>query len=347
MIEKEVALGINCYFGSANMVRPAILIKEYDPLPIGTPILIIGRENPDSALDKETVACTFMNCSQRAAGSISTFRPRYSIVKEFGDKNLIEKHKMVEIEYFNPSKTQRLIEYVHDVGSLSMCIYNDIGQRSFPKDLFNLINAFKYHNINFYNSWFNPSKFLRNKKDSQLMLINLFDLPYSIPIFNFRKVDGIGISCNIITEHASIEYGRPHCLAKLDMVLNNYRENLLIVDGSYVAEAWEFGKNIANDLQKLAERKLNIAKENSNNHKQKYTNISKIELHGLDKKVKYDSPVPESPPDEPQFTKYNDGGIIEQSWAEQEHNIDWFWSSNSTTDSIKTAGSITINNEEN
>ena len=236
---------------------PVIMLQEYDPWRMGTPVIADKRY-----LDHERMAATaitLMTTSANTGGMGYVLTPDVDSIKPFGNPNLITDHKLLEIDYFDPEKVKRLLEYVHDVGSISLCIVGEVGQRSFPADLRNLVSDFRFHTGTYFNSWLGMGKHLNSKKDSKITLVNMFDVSYCMPIFNNKKVDGIGISYNIITEEATMEYGQPHRIAQLDIILSNYDENLFIVDGAILAEPWVYDANMQQNLNLAAAYKLIVA----------------------------------------------------------------------------------------
>lgn len=261
MINKFIALSIAHNFEKEAFrhLVPAILLYEYDPWSIGTPVIADNRYIGSKGLN---INCLLlMTTSSVTGGAGYIISPSVETIKPFGNQSLIKDHKVVEIDFFDPAKTQNLIEYVRDVGSITLCILGEVGQRSFPTDLRHLVNEYKFHTNTYFNSWLSMGKHLKNKKDVKFTMINIFNLPYCIPIFNNKKVDGIGISYNIVTKGASIEYGQPHRLAQLDIMLSNHDENLFIVDGSIRCDPWEYTSDIQMEMERTAEHKLTVISE--------------------------------------------------------------------------------------
>lgn len=259
MIETDVALGFKSIFvdqGPENLC-PAITKCEVEQWPLGTPLIV---EKHNIGKMKMVWARSMLVPNQEVSGHGGNLKVGGPDLLPFGNENLITDHKIIEIDYFDPGKLDRLIEYIKDVGSISFIISSELGQKNLPYDLYKyLIRRFQYHTTMYFNGWSN--KYFSGTEDMKLGLVNIFNLPYCLPIFNGRRADGIGIGASIITKNASVSSGELNHIARVEIIFNNYEENLFVVDGSYMCEDWPYSQNLADDFRRFADQKLEYKKK--------------------------------------------------------------------------------------
>lgn len=260
MFDVPTVLSLKSTFGNVDYSQfiPAFTLTEYEYYSIGQPVIM---QRGSEQLENSVYVQTLMHGNQAGGGIGPAFRTIGTALKPFGNENFIRDHRILDIDFFDPDKVSRLIQYLHDVGSISFVILGEVGQRSIAADLAKyIVPKFGFHTIMYFNSWMS-GKFLAGADDMKLGLLNMFDVRYCLPIFNRRKADGIGVSCSIITKKATIEYGAVHRLNCLDFVLNNYEDNLMIVDGAYLCEPWHIGSAIVRDFEAQAAVNLKVAGE--------------------------------------------------------------------------------------
>jgi hypothetical protein len=261
MLTKETALGLKHTFGPIENFTHGILIQEWDPWPIGTPF-ITPTEQFEKADPRESISAgLLMNVDQNTAGAGYHINPHRKVVVPTGIKPIIPGHRVISIDHFDTQREKRLIEYVHDVGSITLCIETLHSQIDMVHKLASLIRSFKFNNQLYFNTWLGKDRYLLDEEDAKITVINMFNIPYCIPIFNLKRIDGLGISYNIAIKKASEKDGRLHRLAQLDIVLSNHQENILLVDGAYIGSQWPYDKNTEKSLIKAAEFKVKLMPE--------------------------------------------------------------------------------------
>lgn len=298
MLDTLTVLSLRGTFGESKIKDfcPAFLLNEWNLWPIGSPLIINTRRVQDQRF--AVMAQALMTINQSVAGAGLQLTPPGQTLMPFGNEHLISDHRVLEIDFFDPGKIRRLIEYIHDVGSISFVVVGMTGQVSLAADLAKyVVSAFKYHSISHFNGWKMDNKYLSGADDMKLGLLSMFDLPYCLPIFNKRKADGIGISFGTITKNATIKYGQPHRIAQADMILNNYQDNLFLVDGSYLCAPWHFGDDMIREMTDYARMELAILKDKaireSKANSKKQFEYEKWETCTITEVKQIDMPTPE------------------------------------------------------
>ena len=249
MLNSDIILGLKTRLGHHDYGH-AILTQSYKNWPCGVPV-VYPRIKTDGA---GIAVATLIAPSQTADGTDLLNVPR-TIVHEVDLLNLSENHKIITASEFDISKLDRLLEFVHDVGAISLIIEYKPGRIKSIEALQKLENKFKCSNLFHKNYW--PDQTLNGSDDRYLNVLTFLDLPYCVPLFNMRKVDGIGLSFSGVTAKASISYCQLHRVFRCDFIYSNYMENVFVIDGVSI-NGQIYGPELYPELVKLVDVDLPI-----------------------------------------------------------------------------------------
>ena len=141
------------------------------------------------------------------------------------------------------------------MGAISIVIECQPGRSDIIKNIMQLNNYFKYHELFSYNN--QGQKSLRDQEDRYVCVVSLFDLQYCIPIFNTKKVDGIGVRIITTCNKSSEEYGYLDPVVRADFILSNYEDNVFFVDGVHInTYKYPVGSSILIELEKMVSLKV-------------------------------------------------------------------------------------------
>jgi hypothetical protein len=205
----------------------AILTQDFEGWPCGAPIVYSAGAELERG--NSLITHVLFTPNQAGAGREILNTPT-SIMRPARLKPLAKNHKVMTVSSFRPSKYKHLREYIGDVGGISFIIADKVGRVAVPSNLQKFINNFRHSCLFYYNAWGN--KFLDGKDDAFACVITLLDLPYCVPLFNMRRVDGVGVSVSAVTIKASESMGHLHRLFQFDFVLSNFSDNIFTIDGA-------------------------------------------------------------------------------------------------------------------
>jgi hypothetical protein len=265
MITSDIVLGTKYAFGKEYKVRHGVLRAEWENVPLGTPIIF--DENEFSRNNQGINALILISPRKDNVSGGTVLATQRCNVVPIDLEPITKNHKVFNVEAFEIGKMKRLLQYVQEFGSISFCIANERGQMLLPKQILKFVKSFRYNSVHHFNSFLSRSKyggtkFFSGEDDAKLSVISIFNILYCIPIFNTKYVDGIGLSYNVITKNASLEYGQLHRLAQLDILLSNYEENIFVIDGSYLGKPWTWSDGLLRELHDVLKSEL-IVKSNS------------------------------------------------------------------------------------
>lgn len=132
------------------------------------------------------------------------------------EKNLIANHKVKTIPTFQKDKLKDIKKYVSINGAITFIMPDLIKSANFWLDIPDLCSKYKYM-MSFYNFTrlheqnYHPFTRLRHQEEEFIPFVSFIDLPYCIPIFDHRKIDGMGVRCGLMykkiyTENFKIKY---------------------------------------------------------------------------------------------------------------------------------------------
>lgn len=233
----------------------AILVTDYDQWPCGTPVIF------DRAVFKAMYT--------PAVNSFSLFPPRANIPVSHQDLNLSKEHfeitklkpicrtyRTLEIEAFDVAKIKNINEYVKTMAGVSFVIKEKKYRQLLAKQLPHIFKPFKYSSL-FYYDRFNR-KWLDGEDDDFLAVISFVNLPYCVPIFNTKRVDGMGVSyCQAVRKGSEKRHNLLRSF-RLDFVVSNYEENLFVIDGSIVNPVNLVSEAHYREVEKLAAEDLEV-----------------------------------------------------------------------------------------
>lgn len=209
-------------------IRVGILLANVDGiLPLGTPVITYKSESGFLSYVKSF----FPNHLKKASiERLYIVENNSKFIMEMSSKGIIQDKHILEINKFNFDKTERIKEFVQENNTLYLVIKD-------PKDISNFFKEIKEFEKKFeYFTNLRSKSTFSFKGNLTYCLISIYSLNYALPIFNYKKVDGMALSIRIIRENSLEEEGNKiyTITDQLHFAGNNYPENLVITDGKYI-----------------------------------------------------------------------------------------------------------------
>lgn len=253
MLDSNIILGTRGFLGCEEYEHGLLTQNEGDWL-CGTPIVY-----PAGAIEKYAPhpIYTLITPSQRSAGT-ELAQVRCGGISPVKLKPLYKGHKILTVSSFDLGKFGRLLEFVKDVGGISLVIEYDEGKREVSNSIQQLAMEFKYSSLFLFNVW--DDKFLWSEDDKLVCVLTFLDLPYCVPLFNMHKVDGVGLSFSGATIEGSMAHGYLRRIFRADIIYSNYEDNIFFIDGLPINNIPGPDPSIFADLNKLTSKQLKIGK---------------------------------------------------------------------------------------
>jgi len=257
MLDSNTIFGIRKYLPTDDYAH-GILTQNVESWPCGAPVVYSPLELESGHQAVRVLA--LMTPSQVSAG-IESLNVMSKIVHPVNLKPLYKNHKVLTVSEFDIGKFERLMQFVRDVGGISLVISDKNGRENVADAVRKIQNLWNYTALFYYNAW--GGKYLEGKDDSYACLLTFLDLPYCIPLFNMHKIDGVGLSFCGFTKKASLNYGCLHRTFKMDLIYSKYEENLFVVDGVDVNDREGLTDAHYQEAHKSASKDLEVMKPGS------------------------------------------------------------------------------------
>lgn len=174
------------------------------------------------------------------------------------------------------------IAYTNEYGAISLRPDQE-GTKEFLKNMNYLLSRYKFHTSIDYS--YATAKQVRgwgiSNETAAVPCITIFDISHCIPIFNTRKVDGIGLLYEVILKDATEVNGSVFKSSSLTMIFSQFNDNLFYLDGETLASPNKFDRSIikyllqgVDDIQVLV--KQNRKEKENKKPKQKPTKTESI-----------------------------------------------------------------------
>lgn len=232
-------------FTSKPEFSHVILSQDWDQWPCGTP-LVVDRRHIESAAPGSSTRVFALFPPRSFINSMEDFAVAKEGLADTSLVPLIKTHRTLSIDAFDYAKFSRLKDYVRDMGGITFVVKENAAR----KDLVNVLKLFpkefRYTSL-FHYARYNE-KYLVGEDDDLLGVISFFNLPYCIPLFNLKKVDGMGVSYCQAPRKVSEKTNRLERSYRVDVVLSNYADNVFVIDGSDVNPLSPVHKDVYNEL---------------------------------------------------------------------------------------------------
>jgi len=289
MLDSNTILGIEATLGCEEYSH-AILTQSQNNLRCGTPVIYPTDFDFTNRRNKVPIATLI---TPAMGHQIESTTAPIQTVQPINIKPLCGNHEVLTVASFDFGKFDRLLDFIHDVGGMSLVIEQAKGRSKIVEGIIKLAEMFKHNSLFYYNSW--GKKHLAGDDDKYVCILSFFDIPYCIPLFDMRRVDGIGLSFTGVTLKASKAYGQLHRVFKADLIYSNYEENLYVIDGVDVNPPSRCGLDIYSSLFAAASMELPVQKGNEDLKSKKkstrgYINVSSKKKLGENDSVYFDTP---------------------------------------------------------
>lgn len=255
MFNSDVILGVKNkdFFVDDCKIVYAILTQSFEHLVCGSPVMVATVRKRNQSLAGINI---FPARSNYGCGYM--WIPE-NILKFIDKKPLCETHKAKNIDEFDYSQFNTIIESVKKYGGISF-----VSNKT--KTAISILNSIKsivreYNHSSLFQFQPHNNRFLSGEDDELLSIVSFFDLVHCVPLFNLKKIDGIGISfTQAIRKHSQL-VGNQVNTFRLDIVVSNYEDNLFIIDGAIVDNKYPISNATYREIKLRIKAKLPIKKD--------------------------------------------------------------------------------------
>lgn len=149
-------------------------------------------------------------------------------------KGLICKRRIKEIEEFEINKVKDINDFVREENVLTLLINNQLNGSKFIRSINKVLNIFPVST--YCGKTGSSSSSYYKSGDGLSAFVSFYSLPYCIPVFSNNKISGMGIHLGLFWKKQTENTGILHSFSEIFALLSNYKENVVIVDGSVIRE---------------------------------------------------------------------------------------------------------------
>lgn len=170
-------------------------------------------------------------------------------------KSLFEGHRIKVIERFEPAKIMKISEYVKEHGVVSFIMEDTKAAYDFLSSIHNVKRFFKHTSLYNHNHTGNSRPMFDAERADDILVtsVTFFDLPMAVPVYNFRKADGMAIAIRMYFPKTSKAQGHMYLNEEDNLVVSKYPDNILRVDGVKINRENFIGSDLTKHMKNILE----------------------------------------------------------------------------------------------
>jgi hypothetical protein len=232
---------LKCYstFGNGHTVEDFIhayvkVSEKSNKWPMNTPLLTTAKEFREQADSRRKAGVIGMTIFPTCPGS----RPEAS---PFSVDSLYESRltplpkilRVLSVDELEVEKCNEMNDYVHDVGAISFLIEKSEGRACTMKFMEHFFKKYRITLVYNHSIMCGDKEgiVIQNKNDRIATLISFIDIQYTTPLYDTKKVDGVGIIIENININKALEEGDTTIYDQTYCLLSNFDENIYHIDG--------------------------------------------------------------------------------------------------------------------
>lgn len=237
---------------------------SFDPnryLPSGSPGIVL-KDYLLSAKKHQTIRVLFPFPTKKGIAPGAVVDINHENIHPLSPKSLITNHKIKAVDKFEKNKLYSINKYVADNAAITFTFSNLKAAALFWKDIPYLCSTYKYTAL-FYH--LGGGRKRKNPEEKFIPFVSFIDLPYCIPVFDYRKIDGMGVCCGFMYKKGHEENGKIlYTTTTVDMlyfILSNHQANILYTDGVKLGSSAPLGIDILNYMYHFIELEMAYKKQ--------------------------------------------------------------------------------------
>jgi len=217
-----------------DQAKIALLLRKVgDGVPMLSPVLISENSLKHGS---RAFGCSYFPSTQKVSDYRKKFEVEFDCIKIIDSKNLLDNHKIKDIDAFDFGKVDRIQGFAREFGAITFrlqnldSIFDCISNASDWMRMFKHLCVTKFYS----NAKESPVKADDCKEDKLGMYITVIDLPLAIPIYNQRSIDGLAVMMGLYWPLSSLKLSGLYYSKEINFIVSNHTENVIHVDGAVI-----------------------------------------------------------------------------------------------------------------
>lgn len=192
-------------------------------------------------------------------GNIGSIRS--SLILEKNDiiltdpKGIIVDRRIKTIEEFDFRKSRKIADFVRQENAVSFLIKDKKSCINFLTNIDKLVYDFPI------TSYCGKVSSPPSGPGNLAIFVNIYNLPYCIPVFSRGKINGIGVHIGLYHSDKTEKSGVLHGCTEIFILLSDYSENVLVVDGSTIRQLKPIPSDLISYMRGLIEKDIKSKKQ--------------------------------------------------------------------------------------
>jgi hypothetical protein len=253
-------------FGSGHTVEDFIhayvkVSEKLNKWPMNTPLLTTAKEFREQGDSRRRVGVIGMTIFPTCPGN----RPEASpfSIDQLHESRLTPLPKILRVlsvDALEVEKCNQMNDYVHDVGAISFVIENGEGRAGTIKFMEHFFKKYRINLVYNHNVIHGDKEgiLVQNKNDRIATLVSFFDIQYTTPLYDTKKVDGVGIIIENFNVNQALEDGNTTIYDQTFCLLSNFDENIYCIDGKQLSSPNKITKEYIQSFNMVWKRNLLI-----------------------------------------------------------------------------------------
>jgi len=225
-MEADFLFNITQSLGKSGQLCSVEATDGYNGVLLGTP----GIATLDSIKHKNPSARAFFVFPPNTginAGSVLAL----SLVHNKNKPVLFDDYKIKEVETFGFDKLNDIYDFVLKKGGLSVVVNNCEEGTRFVEGMPVISEMFNYNSVIQSSNYNPPEAFCSGIEEEVNVVVTFLRLDHCIPIFNTKKVEGMGVICTLFPKNYSAKHSVVYKIREFSMLLSSFKDNVFVIDG--------------------------------------------------------------------------------------------------------------------
>ena len=164
----------------------------------------------------------------------------------------IQKHEIRYVDELNNRDLKDIVDFVNLKNSITFMLQNEDNGIEFLEEFHKFVRTFRY---NLLFNYVNNGRIYLFEDEPLTTSITFLKMADCIPIFNSKKIEGVGVIVSILGERSSNEAKNKACSVEATFIVSNYKDNIFIVDGIQIRQNKGIGSEYFADAIATFEKK--------------------------------------------------------------------------------------------
>ena len=231
-------------FGSGHTVEDFIhayvkMSEKFNKWPMNTPLLTTAKEFREQSDSRRRGGVLGMTIFPACPGNRPEAAP-FS-VDALHESRLIPLPKILRVlsvDELEVEKCNKMNDYVHDVGAISFVIEKSEGRACTMKFMEHLLKKYRINLVYNHNILRGDKEgiLVQDKNDRIATRVSFIDIQYTTPLYDTKKVDGVGIIVENFNINKAFDEGTDFIYDQTYCLLSNFDENIHYIDGKQLSQ---------------------------------------------------------------------------------------------------------------